>query len=408
MRSPEIQIVQGHPLGRANYLRKRPYAALSASTFLNGVGSNIQLGIWPFYLQQNRVGDELYGAFSTASNVFGILARLVSAKLGSVSESLPFGIGLGASVVMMLVLAYVPTPLGIAISLSLSAASTALVIVGRTTLVGRDSQSTRLATTYAVLITLTNVGLILGTNLGAFVFPFSNYATVFLIGASACFVALAALLWLPHVKVPSTSRFGVLRIRGTSQSLRRFYTATCIDSFSWSICMPFFAITPARIFQVTQGDIALIQTLMYGGSTATYVLFAILSDRLWGRSSLLAISEGLGVVTLGLYLFAPNIQPIFISALLMGLVISSWGPIVSAYVSEASTVKELHDNVGTWMTLTALVRVPAPIIGGYLAEHWFPRAPYLVSIVLVAIAALYIQRYLKEPTLDGTRPSTSE
>ena len=161
--------------------------------------------------------------------------------------------------------------------------------------------------------------------------------------------------------------------------------------------MPFFLITPARIFQVTQQDIALIQTLVFGASTATNIVFAGLSDRLWGRKSLLAASEGLGVVTLGLYLVAENVQPIFISALLMGLVISSWGPIVSAYVSEASSTEELHDNVGTWMTLTALVRVPAPIIGGYLAEHWFPRAPYLVSLFLVAGAALYIQKYLKEP-----------
>lgn len=161
--------------------------------------------------------------------------------------------------------------------------------------------------------------------------------------------------------------------------------------------MPFFAITPARIFHVTQDDIALIQTLIFGASTATNVFFAALSDRLWGRKSLLATSEGLGIVTLGLYLIAPNVQPIFIAALLMGLVGASWGPIVSAYVSEASSAEQLHDNVGTWMTLTALARVPAPIIGGYLAEHWFPRAPYLVSLFLVAVAALYIQNYLKEP-----------
>jgi len=81
------------------------------------------------------------------------------------------------------------------------------------------------------------------------------------------------------------------------------------------------------------------------------------------------------LVVLGVYLFAPNVQPIFISALLMGLVVSSWAPIVSTYVSEASTAEELNNNVGTWMTLAAPVRVPAPLIGGFLAERWFERAP---------------------------------
>jgi MFS family permease len=136
---------------------------------------------------------------------------------------------------------------------------------------------------------------------------------------------------------------------------------------------------------------------MFGASTATNVVFAILSDRFWGRRSLLAASEMLGIVTLVVYLLAPNVTPIFLSAALMGLVFSTWTPVTSAYISEASTAKELNENVGTWQTLTALVRVPAPIIGGYLAQQWFPRAPYLVALFLVSVTGFYIQRYLKEP-----------
>jgi MFS family permease len=379
-------------------LKKKAYAALSTSTFLNGVGSNIQLGIWPFYLQRNNIGDELYGAFSTTSSLFGILARALSTRMGTVSESLPFAVGLMASTAMMLTYAFLPSSIGIVIGMSLLTVSQALIIVGRTTLVGRGAQGKGLATSYAILITLGNFGLIVGTNLGASIFGFSDYLTVFLVGGVVCFIGLAAaLLWLPRGSIHSKSRFGVIKLGGISSTLRGFYLATCFDAFSWSIASPFFAITPAHIFQVTQGDIALIQTLEFGAATATNLVFGALSDRLWGRKSLLAISEGFGVLALGLYVIAPNVQPIFASALLMGLVISSWGPVVSAYVSEASTADELHDNVGTWTTLTALVRIPAPIIGGYLAERWFPRAPYLVALFLVAGTALYIQKYLKEP-----------
>jgi MFS family permease len=386
-------------------LKKRAYAALSTSTFLNGVGSNLQLGIWPFYLQRTNVGDELYGAFSTASSLFGIFARGASAKMGSLSESLPFAVGLMASTSMMIIYALSPNPVGIVVGMTLSAVSQALVMVGRTTLVGRGSQGTRLATTYAILITLGNLGLIVGTNVGAVIFPFSNYATVFLIGGLICFIGLlTALVWLPGRSLSSRSRFGVIRLGEVSSTLKRFYLATCLDSFSWNIAMPFFAITPARIFQVTQDDIALIQTLQFGAAIATNLVFGALSDRLWGRRSVLALSELLGVATLGLYVVAPSVQPIFASALLMGLVISSWGPIVAAYVSEASTAEQLHDNVGTWTTLTALVRVPAPLIGGYLAENWFPRAPYLVALFLVAGTAFYIQKYLHEPGSDAQSP----
>lgn len=391
------------------HLKKRAYAALSTSTFLNGVGSNLQLSIWPFYLKQNNVGDELYGAISTTTSLFAILARAASVKLGSLSESLPFAVALMASTSMMVIYALLPSPLGIAIGMTLSAISQALIIVGRTTLVGRDSQSAKLATAFAVLITLGNFGLIVGTILGALVFPFSNYLLVFVLGGLICFIGLAAaLIWLPRRPVLSRSRFGVVRLSEASSTLKRFYMATCLDSFSWSIASPFFAITPARIFQVTQDDIALISTLQFGAATATNLIFGALSDRLWGRKSLLAVSELMGVVTLGIYVAAPSVQPIFISALLMGLVISSWGPIVSAYVNEASTSEELHDNVGTWTTLTALVRVPAPLIGGYLAEHWFPRAPYLVALILVAGTAFYIQKYLQEPESETQNASNNE
>ncbi len=136
---------------------------------------------------------------------------------------------------------------------------------------------------------------------------------------------------------------------------------------------------------------------MFGASTATNVVFAALSDRFWGRRSFPVASEMLGIVTIVVYLLAPNVTPIYVSAALMGLVFSTWNPVTSVYVSEALTKKELNENVGTWQTLTALVWVPAPIIGGYLARQWFPRAPYLVALFLVSATGFYIQRYLKEP-----------
>ncbi len=370
---------------------------MASSTLLNGVGSNTQLSVWPFYLQRNGVGDELYGAFSAASNLFAILARATSGKLGNINESLPFTVAVLASTGMMFIFAFIPNSLGIALGMILSASSMALLLVGRTILVGRYPRNNSLATTNALLITLGNIGLVVGVAMGAFIFPFSGYFILFLIGGIVCALSVLGAIWLPQRSTSRASRFRILNFRHASSPLRRFYVATCLDTFSWNLALPFFAITPARIFQVTQADIALIQACMFGASTATNVVFAVLSDRFWGRRFLLAASEMLGIVTLVVYLLAPNVAPIFLSAALMGLVFSTWNPVTSAYISEASTSRELNENVGTWQTLTAIVRVPAPIIGGYLAQQWFPRAPYLVALFLVSATGFYIQRYLKEP-----------
>jgi predicted MFS family arabinose efflux permease len=378
-------------------MKKREYAALATSTFLNGVGSNMQLSVWPFFLQLNGVGDELYGAFTAASNLFAILVRAASGKLGNVSESLPFMLAMLASTGMMFVFALLPNPLGIAIGMILAAASMPLFLVGRTILVGRGGRSSSLATQNAMLITLSNVGLIGGVALGTAIFPTSSYFMLFLTGGIICMSSVIVAIWLPRRSTHSDSRIGFQSVRRASPSLRRFYLATCLDTFAWNLALPFFAITPARIFQVTETDIALIQGLMFAATTAPTIAFAVLSDRVWGRKSLLAGSEALGIVTLVVYLLAPNVQPIFVAAILMGLVNSSWGPVTSAYVSEASKPGELNENVGTWQTLTALVRVPAPLIGGYLAQQWYARAPYLVALFFVIVTAFYIQRYLKEP-----------
>jgi len=377
-------------------LKTRKYAALGTSAFLNGVGSNTQLSVWPFYLQRNGVGDELYGAFTTISNLFAILARAVSGKLANGNESLPYLIAMLASTGMMFVLAFVPSPLGILVGTVLAAAAMALIAVGRTILVGRDSGKAPLATRNALLATLSNLGLIIGVILGTSVFSLSSYFGIFLIGGIICLLGVGASIWLPRGSTVAKPGLRVINIRRASSSLRRFYFANCLDAFSWNLALPFFAITPARIFQVTQTDIALIQTLMFGASLATNVVFAIISDKVSGRKSMLAASEALGVVTLVVYVLAPSIWPIFAAAFLMGLANSSWGPVTAAYVSEASSAEELNENVGTWQTLAAIVRVPAPIIGGYLAQHWFPRAPYLVASFFVGATAIYIQRYLRE------------
>jgi hypothetical protein len=49
------------------------------------------------------------------------------------------------------------------------------------------------------------------------------------------------------------------------------------------------------------------------------------------------------------------------------------------------------------MTVNAIAKIPGPFIGGYFADIWHPKTPYLIALPLIALAAVIIQLVLVEP-----------
>ena len=378
---------------------KKDYFLVSIASFLNSVGSNLQSSVWPFYLQLSNVSEATYGLFSTISSLAGIVTRSVGAQLSIRGESLTLAVGTLASTCAMLVYALAPSHATILLGMILASVSMALVMMGRTLLVRSSTSSERRATSYGVVGTLSNVGMVAATNLGVVMFVVLGYSQLFIIGAEISSLALLTSLALPRKKAKAAegSLLPLSMLRKASPALRRFYLATALDSFSWAIASPFFTITPATIFSATKEQIALMHTLIWGTAIATNIVVASISDRIGSRRGMMVFSEGLGVACFALYVLAQSIYPLYLCAILFGLVIVTWSPITSAYITEIAGHGEVHEAVGTWMTVTAVARIPGPFIGGFLSEAWYPRAPYLVALPLVAVLALIIERTLIEP-----------
>lgn len=383
---------------KSNPSRKRDYLLVSLASFLNSVGSNLQSSVWPFYLQLSNVSEATYGLFSTISSLAGIVTRSVGAQLSIRGESLTLAVGTLASTCAMLVYALAPGPATILLGMILASVSMALVMMGRTLLVRSATSPERRATSYGVVGTLSNVGMVAATNLGVVIFAALGYSQLFIVGAGISSLALLTSLTLPRKKAKAAegSLLPLSMLRKASPALRRFYLATALDSFSWSIASPFFTITPAIIFSATKEQIALMHTLIWGTAIATNIMVASISDRIGSRRGMMVFSEGLGAACFALYVLAQSIYPLYLCAILFGLVIVTWSPITSAYITEIAGQGEIHEAVGTWMTVTAVARIPGPFIGGFLAEAWYPRAPYLVALPLVAVLALIIERTLIE------------
>ena len=378
---------------------KRDYVLVSLASFLNSIGSNLQSSVWPFYLQLSNVSEATYGLFSTISSLAGIVTRSVGAQLSIRGESLTLVAGTLASACAMLVYAFAPSSVTILLGMILASVSMALVMMGRTLLIRSATSSERRATSYGVVGTLSNIGMVVATTLGVVAFATLGYGQLFILGAGISSLALLTSLSIPRKKAIATegSLLPLSMLRKASPTLRRFYLATALDSFSWAIAAPFFTITPATIFSATKEQIALMYTLVWGTAIATNIMVASISDKIGSRRGMMVFSEGLGVACFALYVLAQSIYPLYLCAILFGLVIVTWGPITSAYITEVAGHGEIHEAVGTWMTVTAIARIPGPFIGGFLAEAWYPRAPFLVAVPLVAVLALIIERTLIEP-----------
>ena len=250
---------------------------------------------------------------------------------------------------------------------------------------------------------MSNIGVVAATNLGVVAFALLGYSQLFMLGAAISFLALLTSLAIPRRKVSAVrgTSLPLSMIRKASRTLRWFYLVTALDSFAWAIATPFFTITPTVVFSAMKEQIALMNTLIWGTAIATNIMVASISDRIGSRRGMMAFSEGLGVACFALYVSARSIYPLYLCAVLFGLVTVTWGPITAAYITEAAGREEIHEAVGTWMTVTAVARIPGPFIGGFLAEAWDPRAPYLVALPLVAALALLIERTLPESRMAG-------
>ena len=379
--------------------KRREFFHVSLASFLNSIGSNLQLSVWPFFLQLSNVSESTYGLFSTVSSLAGIATRALGAKLSTRGESLTLVIGIFTSVCSMMTYAVAPTRVTILVGMALASISMALVAMGRTLLIRTVTSPERRATSYGIVGTLSNAGMVIAANSGVLMFAVLGYVGLFSLGASICSLALLFSVALPRRQALALqgSLLPLSALRKSSRALRRFYLVTALDSFSWSVAAPFFSITAATIFSATKEQIALIQTFMWGTTIATNIVTASISDKLHSRKAMLVFSEGLGVVCFALYVAAQSIFPIYLCAILFGLVVVTWGPIVSAYITEVTGPGEIHEAIATWMTLTAIARIPGPFIGGYLAEIWNPKAPYLIALPLIVLTAVIIQISLIEP-----------
>ena len=81
---------------------------------------------------------------------------------------------------------------------------------------------------------------------------------------------------------------------------------------------------------------------------------------------------------------------------LMGLVVSTWGPVVIAFFTEITPKEELGAVLSSWSILTGASRIIYPIIGGLIIQGLGIQLFFEISALLFLMISILIATVLKE------------
>ena len=145
-------------------------------------------------------------------------------------------------------------------------------------------------------------------------------------------------------------------------------------------------------------DLAIISFISSTVGAVGFAAAGYVSDRFKTRKIFLFISEVFGIIYFSIYVFSRNINLFYIAALMMGFVMSFWGPIATAYITERG--EEISREVipvvlGVRSFILGLARTPGGIVGGILYDI-SPTLLFQTALLLVFVSSVLILLLVEE------------
>jgi DHA1 family multidrug resistance protein-like MFS transporter len=121
-----------------------------------------------------------------------------------------------------------------------------------------------------------------------------------------------------------------------------------------------------------------------------------LIDR-YGCKLFMVLSEAIGIIVVGGWLFSTSFLAFATLHALFGLVAATWAPALRALLANSVPAKQLGEEMGRLSAFRGLIGFPAPYLGGLLYDRFGFQAPILANLVGVAIALVAIVVAVREP-----------
>ena len=374
------------------------------SVMIMSLGISIMISVFPYFILSLKIEMKLYGLIGTVSSLIILFFRIpFSSLMPAMGYFRTFT--LGYLLVVSSRVFYIIASIGIssilffAIGVFLSRFYFPISAIVRGSVIARYFESNRRAFMIGIISSLSLTASSIGPFIGSYLYEYLNlsFETVFL---TSLLVMLTGLLPLFFLFIKDDTKTNVNRsikeeflnqIRAIPKILRYkrlFYSFLVfeLDAFSWSLIRMYSSIYIAQVLGATPTDQAFVSLIRNIIGILSLGFSGYLSDRAGKRIIFLILSEICGVIYMGLYVSANSMLFIYIAAIFMGFVMSFWGPIATAYITDITD--ELSPilvplAIGVWGFLGSIARMPGPLIGGYLYDI-SPRLPFSVSLFLLA------------------------
>jgi MFS family permease len=255
----------------------------------------------------------------------------------------------------------------------------------------------------------TFAGMVTGI-LGASVAAWLLTRFLFPNGYVISFALAAVFIFLSWVAIAQTREVPVIHA-GTSRSFKQYWQqlpavlkrdanfrsyiisqmVTNLGSMAWG----FLAVYALQRWALTDGQVGIYSAWLLGGQAAANLVLGALADRR-GYKIILEISIFLSLLSLVLVILAPRPGWLFLVFFLRGIALG--GSFLSLlFILEFSTPAIRPTYIGLTNTLTGLVSVVAPLLGGLLAGLIGYRGIFLVAFICVFIGLVLLHWTVHDP-----------
>ncbi|MFQ6059021.1 MAG: MFS transporter [Anaerolineae bacterium] len=391
----------------------RNLRVIATTAFLAGLFSSMMQAVWqPFVLSLGAPMSTL-GFLESLGGRRGLVTALIQPASGWLSDHFgrkPF-IALGSFLGLLLVFFYI-----LASALEDWRWLLPGVVLLGATLVSRPAESSLIAesarasqrgTAYSILMASWIAPGIFAPSLGGFIADRWGFTPVFLVRLVLEALRLLLILWLLEETLVRTTRDiplgqlkGVLvRMVMPPMELRGFYWATAVDIFVWGLGSALLFGMLSKSYGFTTFQLGIMSSLFSFVWALSQLPIGRLVDR-YGCKPFLALSEAIGILVVGGWLFSTSFAAFAALHACFGLIAATWVPAQQALLANSVPERQRGEAMGRLSAFRGLIGFPAPYLGGLLYDHFGFKAPIIANLVGIAVALVTIILAVKEPSRE--------
>ena len=376
---------------------KKTIRTFASATFFNDLGSNMAYPVWPFFVTEVlKANMAALGLLDGIGEGLLSISKAFSGYLSDRIHKRKVFIWVGYFMAVTARLGY-----------AVAGAWQHLIVFRILDRIGKERSAPRDAivadistfknrgTNFGFIRFMDHLGALLGSLLVLFLMQFLGYRWIFVLAAAPTLVSAILVIVLIKDRPASTSDtypgFSFLFLRKDYRLFVSLSATFALGAFSYS-----FLLLYAKDMGMSRTLVIALYPLFTAAASLASLIFGRLSDRI-GRKPVLLISYGLWIVVCLSFILSQNRVVIILSFVLYGAHKGILVPVQRTIVSECSPSAFRASCLGGFHMITGLCALPASFVAGILWETQGKSAPFILSLVLSALATLLLFFYKPAP-----------